>query len=303
METPQRSGMDSLAFKGVTDIYGTVPRRQHRKSASPHPNTPSIIDSSRRSGSAHALSQTTPDAQSRRALRFFQLLEFTKQQCSPVQNLKSVNVTESLPILGQRPFSPEREEERMTVPDESTTLLLENKKLEFSEQGDVEEEVPKVTHIKPSVDVEEPDFQAEKQEFSLTTVDNKEAGMETETSTDATTNGNAVAAERENLEEDKHFPTPAPDTSGPEYELRMRSQSQQNQPSVTENHLTPKLNGEQTMAVEPSGGVFGFMRSSHRGGLWPSMLYWGLVIVGIGIVVYLGYNNYAYSAGGSSKPL
>ena len=214
-----------FAFKGVTDIYGTVSRRQHRKSTSPHPNTPSTIDSSRRSGSAYALSQTTPDAQSRRALRFVQLLEFTKQQCSPAQNLKSVNVTESLPILGQRPFSPEREEERMTAPDESSTLstlFLENKKLEFSEQGDVEEEVPKVTHIIPSVDVEEPDFQAEKQEFSLTTVDNKEAGMKTETSTDPTTTGNAVAAEKESLEEGKHFPTPAPDASGPEYKLRMR---------------------------------------------------------------------------------
>ena len=294
--------MGSLAFKGVTDIYGTVPRRQYRKSASPHPNPPSTIDSSRRYGSAYALSQTTPDAQSRRASRFSQLLEFTKQQCSPAQNLK---VTESLPIFGQRLFSPQREE-RMTAPDESSvlsTLFLESKKLEFSEQGDVDEELPKVTHIKPSVDVKEPDFQPEKQEFSLTTVDSKEAGMETESSTDATTTGNAVAAERENLEEDKHLPTPAPDAPGPEYELRMRSRPQQNQPSVTENHLTPKLNGEQTMAVEPSGGVFAFMRRSHRGGLWPSMFYWGLVIVGIGIVVCLGYNNYAYSAGGASKPL
>ena len=303
METPQRSEMGSLAFKGVTDIYGTVPRKQYRKSTSPHPNPPSTIDSTRRSGSAYALSQTTPDAQSRRALRFSQLLEFTKQQCSPVQNLKSVNVTESLPILGQRPFSPEREEERMTVPDESTTLFLESKKLEFSEQGDVEGEVPKVTHIKPNVEVEEPDFQAEKQEFPLTAVDSKEADMETESSTDATTTGNAVAAERENLEEDKKLPTTAPNASGPEYELRMRSQSQQNQLSVTENHLTPKLNGEQTMAVEPSGGVSAFIRRSHRGGLWPSMLYWGLVIVGIGIAVYLGYSNYAYSSGGASKPL
>ena len=303
METPQRSGMGSLAFKGVTDIYGTVPRRQYRKSTSPHPNPLSTIDSTHRSGSAYALSQTTPDAQSRRASRFSQLLEFTKQQCSPVQNLKSVNVTESLPILGQRPFTPEREEERMAVPDESTTLLLESKKLEFSEQGDVDEEVPKVTHIKPSVEVEEPDFQAEKQEFSLTAVDSKKADMETETSTDATTTGNAMAAERENLEEDKHLPTIAPNASGPEYELRMRSRSQQNQLSATENHLTTKLNGEQAMTVEPSGGVSAFMRHSQRGGQWPSMLYWGLVIVCIGIAVYLGYSNYAYSSGGASKPL
>ena len=295
METPQRSGMGSLALKGVSDIYGTVPRKQYRKSLSPYPNPPSTIDSSRRYSSSHALSQTTPEAQSRKALRFSQFLKFTQQQCSPVHALKSVNVSESLPIfeLRQQLFSPEREEEAKTAADESNTLSTsESKKLEVSEQGSTDEEVPKATHIKPSVGIDKPDFQAEKQEFTLTTAESKEADMEAESATDALTTGNAVAAESEKLEEDKQLPTTTPNVPGPEYELRMRSRPQQNQLSVTESHLTPKLNGKQTMAVEPSGGI----SDSHRGGQWPSMLYWGLVIVGIGIAVYLGYSNYFSSA-------
>ena len=295
METPQRSGMGSLALKGVSDIYGTVPRKQYRKSVSPHPNPPSTIDSSRRYSSAYALSQTTPDAQSRKALRFFQFLEFTQQQCSPVHTLKSMNVSESLPIFGLRQelFSPEREEETKTAPDESNTLstsFVESKKLEVSDQGNTDEEVPKVAHIKPSED--EPDVQAEKQEVTLTTAESKEADMEAESATDALTTGNSVAAESEKLEEDKQLPTTAPNAPGPEYELRMRSRPQQNQLSVTESHLTPKLNGKQTMAVESSGGI----SASRSGGQWPSMLYWGLVIIGIGIAVYLGYSNYYSSA-------
>ena len=153
----------------------------------------------------------------------------------------------------------------------------------------VDEEVPKVT---PSVGIDEPDVQAEKQEVTLTTAENKEADMEAESATDGLTTSNAVAAENEKLEEDKQLPTTAPNVPGPEYELRMRSRPQQNQHSVTESHLTPKLNGKQTMAVESSGGI----SASHRGGQWPSVLYWGLVIVGIGIAVYLGYSNYYSSA-------
>ena len=287
--------MGSLALKGVSDIYGTVPRKQYRKSVSPHPNPPSTIDSSRRYSSAYALSQTTPDAQSRKALRFFQFLEFTQQQCSPVHALKSMNVSESLPIFGLRQelFSPEREEETKTAPDESNTLstsFIESKKLEVSDQGSTDEEVPKVAHIKPSEG--EPDVQTEKQEVTLATAENKEADMEAESAADALTTGNAVAAESEKLEEDKQLLTTATNAPGPEYELRMRSRPQQNQPSVTESHLTPKVNGKQTMAVEPSGDI----SASRSGGQWSSMLYWGLVIVGIGIAVYLGYSNYYSSA-------
>lgn len=298
METPQRSGMGSLAIKGVSDIYGTVPRKQYRKSLSPYPNPPSTIDSSRRYSSSHALSQTTPEAQSRKALRFSQFLKFTQQQCSPVPALKSVNVSESLPIfeLRQQLFSPEREEAKAAADESNTLSTSESKKLEVSDQGSTDEEVAKVAHIKPSVGIDEPDFQAEKQEFTLATADNKEADMEAESATDALTTGNAVAAESEKLEEYKQLPTTTPNVPGPEYELRMRSRPQQNQLSVTESHLTPKLNGKQTMAVEPSGGI----SASHRGGQWPSMLYWGLVIVGIGIVVYLGYSNYAYSSASKS---
>lgn len=296
METPQRSGLGSLPFKGVSDIYGTVPRKQYRKSVSPHPNPPSNIDSSRRYSSAYALSQTTPDAQSRKALRFFQFLEFTQQQCSPVHALKSMNVSESLPIFGLRQelFSPEREEEIKTAPDESNTLstsFIESKKLEVSDQGSTDEEVPKVAHIKPSVGIDGSDVQAEKQEVTLTTAESKEADMEAEGATDVLTTGNSVAAKSEKLE-DKQLPTTAPNVPGPEYELRMRSRPQQNQPSVTESHLTPKVNGKQTMGVEPSGGI----SASRSGGQWPSMLYWGLVIVGISIAVYLGYSNYYSSA-------
>ena len=84
----------------------------------------------------------------------------------------------------------------------------------------VDEEVPKVT---PSVGIDEPGFQAEKQEVTLATAENKEADMKSEIATDALTTGNAVAAENEKLEEDKQLPTTAPNVPGPEYELRMRS--------------------------------------------------------------------------------
>ena len=294
---PTSSRVEWTPIKGVSDIYGTVPHKQYRKSVSPHPNPPSTIDSSRCYGSAYASSQTTPDAQSRKALQFSQFLEFTHQQCSPVHALKSMNVSELLPIFGLRQelFSPEREEETKTAADESNTLstsFIESKKLEVSDQGSTDEEVPKVAHIKPSVGIDGSDVQAEKQEVTLTTVESKEADMEAESATDGLTTGNAVAAESEKLEEDKQLPTTAPNLPGPEYELRMRSRPQQNQHSVTESHPTSKLNGKQTMAVEPSGDI----SASRSGGQWPSMLYWGLVIVGIGIAVYLGYSNYYSSA-------
>ena len=147
-------------------------------------------------------------------------------KCSPVHALKSVNVSESLPIFGlrQQLFSPEREEETKTAADESSTLstsYIESKKLEGSDQGSTDEKVPKVAHIKPSEG--EPDVQAEKQEVTLTTAESKEANMEAEGATDALTTGNSVAAESEKLEEDKQLPTTAPNAPGPEYELRMRS--------------------------------------------------------------------------------
>ena len=108
METPEQSEMDShiFHFKGVTDIYGTVPRRHHHRGTPPAPKPPSTIAVSRRYGSSHTLSQ---DAQSRRAQRFSQLLEFTKQQgVFAPQPSRSQDITQSLPPSRPQLFSPQR---------------------------------------------------------------------------------------------------------------------------------------------------------------------------------------------------
>jgi len=146
METPERSEMDShtFHFKGVTDIYGTVPRRHRHRGTPPAPKPPSTIAVSRRS--SHTLSQ---DAQSRRAQRFSQLLEFTKQQSGfAPQSSKLQVISQSLPPSRPQLFSPQREVviEEM---ENATVSFPAVKPQEFPSQdaSSIDQQVQRVTEL------------------------------------------------------------------------------------------------------------------------------------------------------------
>jgi len=328
METPERSEMDShtFHFKGVTDIYGTVPRRHRHRGTPPAPKPPSTIAVSRRYGSSHTLSQ---DAQSRRAQRFSQLLEFTKQQgVFAPQPSRLQDITQSLPPSRPQLFSPQREVvvEEM---ENATASFPAVKPQEFPSQDvssidqqvqSVTDTIPVVPHIKTSrvtvdsAEVEDSELPAKeevtKPEGEPMPVDSKEdlpSEIKDETIADVPPDGSVSVGQKEKSTYQDQTRASGTTTQTSD-ELRQRLPQQQTQPSVTEQHPTVVLNEDPGTSVEQGQGIFAVVRSHRRVGLLPTILRWGLVIVGIGVVAYIGYLGYnalqsSYSDAASSRPL
>ena len=331
MVTPERSEMDSQVFhfKGVTDIYGTVPRRRRHWGTPPAPKPPSTIASSRRYGSSHTLCQ---DAQSRRSQRFSQLLEFTKQQSVfAAQPSKLLDAAQSLPPSGPHLFSPQREVvveemENATVPfPEAKPQEIPSQDVSSIDQlHSTTDKIPIVPHIKGSslVGDSEPPAKGDvtKSEGEPMSVDRREEVLPSKMKGEAITNlppettanvppetTDVTGDSKEQLahQEQARVSQTTPHTSD---ELRQRLPPQHPLPLVTENHPTRKPNEDQDTAVEPVRGAIASVTNPRRVGLLPTILRWGLVIVGIGVVAYLGYLGYSalessYSAAASSRTL
>ena len=181
----------------------------------------------------------------------------------------------------------------------------------------VTDNIPVVPHIKTSrvtvdsAEVEDSELPAKeevtKSEGEPMPVDSKEDLSSDETIADVPSDGDVSVGQKEKStyqDQTRASGTTTQTSDG----LRQRLPQQQTQPSVTEHHPTLVLNEGPGTSVEQGQGIFAVVRSHRRVGLLPTILRWGLVIVGIGVVAYIGYLGYnalqsSYSDAASSRPL